>query len=165
MSEPEDVEIPLTKQKRHYEKTPAREEAIKKMMEARQKNIELKNAQKVLQSKAVIEKHQLKTDQPVVERKVKKPVVEKEESESEDEEPEIIVVKKSKPKPRRKQIIIEESDSSEDEPIVVKKKTPKEPTLNKRPSSVLQVQQPAKPATKDTPAEEKMKIDPRSFFA
>ena len=105
MSDTEDTstDIPLTKQKRHYEKTPAREEAIKRMIETRQKNIELRNAEKTLKAHAVMEKHKsvkLKEDQPPVKKPVAKKIQYVEESEEEDDEEEeiIIVQKKNKPK-------------------------------------------------------------------
>jgi hypothetical protein len=148
----EDENVPLTKQKRYYEKTPARLEAIKKLVESRRKQSEISKAQKLLKAEAVLKENNVEVEPP------KKPELKREAStfpDSRDEEElrnligddydkdaQIIIVKKKKPK---KKIIIEESDTEDDEPIIIKKKRePKENvTLTKQaPSRVLKINTP-----------------------
>jgi hypothetical protein len=160
-------EVPLTKQKvkRHYEKTPAREESIQKMREARLKSIELNKAQKVLQASKTIEKYEkpvLKTDQPAKKAPVKKvieQVVEDDDDDDDDDEP-VIIVRKKKPKKKQPKIIIEEESEEEDEePQIVKKK--KQPVAPEKKSSILKVSQP--PQAEKPPSDKP--IDYKSFFA
>lgn len=167
MDDPDDIEVPLTKNKpkRNYEKTPAREAAIQKMMEARQKNIDIKNAQKTLKANEILAKHkvELKTDQPAIVKKapaIKKIITEEEE----DSEPEIIVVRRKKPK--KQQIIIEDDGSDDDdEPVVVKKKAHQKSAVSETPakkSSILNINNNAPPPPPK--AVEQPKIDYKSFF-
>jgi hypothetical protein len=159
-------EVPLTKQKvkRHYEKTPAREESIQKMREARLKSIEMNKAQKVLQASKTMEKYEkpaLKQDQPPAKKapvkKVVEQVVEDDDDDDDDDEPVIVVRKKKKKQPK---IIIEEESDEEEEPQIIKKKKTPAPAPEKK-SSVLKVSQPpqAEKPQSDKP------IDYRSFFA
>lgn len=145
MENPEDVETtPLTKPKqtRRYEKTPAREEAIKRMMEGKKKKAELNQAEKVIKAYETKQEHeklkkQVKeeleiseeeeevqepappvTPKKIVKKVIKKPTKVVEEEESEEE----VIIVKTKPKKKKKVVYISESEE-EEEPII---KQPKE---------------------------------------
>ena len=127
METPEDVETtPLTKPKqtRNYVKTPAREEAIKRMVEGKKKKAELNRAEKIIKAYETKEKH----------KQLQEPV---EEEEEEEEEEVVHEPPPPPPKPVVKQIVkkvikkptkvvqVEEESESEEEVIVVKKKPKK----------------------------------------
>lgn len=144
MENPEDVETtPLTKPKqtRRYEKTPAREEAIKRMIEGKKKKAELNQAEKVIKAYETKQEHeklkkQVKeeleisedeeepappvTPKKIVKKVIKKPtkVVEEVEEEEESEE-EVIIVKK---KPKKKKVVYVSESEEEEEPIVKQSK-------------------------------------------
>lgn len=146
MENPEDVETtPLTKPKqtRRYEKTPAREEAIKRMIEGKKKKAELNQAEKVIKAyetkqeheklkKQVKEELEISEDEedaqepapPVTPKKIVKKVIKKptkviEEVEEEESEEEVIVVKK---KPKKKKVVYVSESEEEEEPIVKQSK-------------------------------------------
>ena len=50
-------DVPLTKVKRYYEKTPARVAAIEKMVASRRKSQQIDKAQKILQAENVLKKN------------------------------------------------------------------------------------------------------------
>lgn len=172
MSETND-DVPLTKTKRYYEKTPARLASIEKMVAARRKNQEINKAQKILHAEKVLEKNgievppkpELKREPSTLKKEVagiskedQKKALKEAAGDDYDSDAEIIVVKKKKPK---KKIIIEESESDEEPIIVKKKKEPKEIAVAK-PSRVLQVNTNPPPLPK--PPKEPEKIDYRSMF-
>ena len=169
MSETND-DVPLTKTKRYYEKTPARLASIEKMVAARRKNQEITKAQKILHAEKVLEKNgvelpkkevppkpELKREISTISKEEQKKALKEAAGHDYDSEAEIIVVKKKKPK----KIIIEESESDEEPIIVKKKKEPKEIVVAK-PSRVLQVNTNPPPLPK--PPKEPEKIDYRSMF-
>ena len=160
MTEEAETEVPLTKEKtkRYYESTPARKEAVEKMLAARRRNQELRA--KGIDPKTIPKEEKPKEEKPKVvppsKPELKRQPKEVIQQEEEDSEPEIVIVRKKKPK---KKIIIEES-SSDDEPIIVKrKKEPKEKEV-KAPRG-LQVAGVPPPPPK---AKEPEKIDYRAMF-
>lgn len=158
-------DVPLTKVKRYYEKTPARVAAIEKMVASRRKSQQIDKAQKILQAENVLKKNgiepppkpELKREEPVISKEDQKAKLKELAGDDYESDAEIVVIKKKKPK---KKIIIEESESDEEPIIVKKKKEPKEIVV--KPSRVLQVNNnPPPPLPK---AKEPEKIDYRSMF-
>lgn len=131
MSDSED-NLPLVKPKtkRPYQMTPAREEAVKRMMEKRRQNVEIRRAQKILDAQETLNKHEVKevkskTSQP----KLKAKIVEKQQEqiadddyESEEELAKPIPKQKAKKQPK---IVYQEESESEEEVVIVKKKKSK----------------------------------------
>lgn len=146
------------KQKRTYTRTPAREEAIKRMMEGKLKKDELSKANKILKAQAVVDKYNPKPEPkkeetkveekeedvesqldeeeiPAPPKKVKK-IIKKyvpppvEESESEEE---VIIVKK-KPQKKKKIVYVEESD--EEVPIVKTRETKSQQNAKSKTSAI-----------------------------
>lgn len=167
MSENND-DVPLTKTKRYYEKTPARLASIEKMVAARRKSQEINKAQKILHAEKVLEKNGVevpKKEVPPLKKEIagiskedQKKALKEAAGDDYDSDAEIIVVKKKKPK---KKIIIEESESDE-EPIIVKKKKETKEIAVAKPSRVLQVNTNPPPLPK--PPKEPEKIDYKTFF-
>jgi hypothetical protein len=131
MSDNESVGLEKPKNKRNYVRTPARDEAIKKMREAREKALKDKAegkpivqepVQQVQQKKAIIE-----DPTPKVSEKPKKQLnkqvtqildVPKEEEEEEEEK---VIIKKKPTKKKPTIVYIESESESEPEKIIIKK--------------------------------------------
>jgi hypothetical protein len=166
MSENTD-DVPLTKTKRYYEKTPARLASIEKMVAARRKNQEIEKAQKILHAENVLKKNgvevppkpELKREETGISKEEQKKKLKEIAGDEYDSDAEVVVIKKKKPK---KKIIIEESESDEEPIIVKKKKEPKE-TVSAKPSRVLQVNNTPPPPLPNPPKQPE-KIDYRAMF-
>lgn len=159
MSDSEDTPLTKPKQKRVHTMTPAREAAIKKMVEKRKEINDIKRAKKILEAQETMKKYENKAqeqpiddvddepqqeeEQVIIKKAPKKAPKKKIVYESESEEEEIVVVKKKKPAPKKKVVYLSESEEEQEEehvpiqkdrPLVSKQSTKKPISVGNKPA-------------------------------
>lgn len=119
MSDNESVGIEKPKAKRNYVRTPARDEAIKKMREAREKALKEKADLKP----KIEDPTPIATETPKPKRGMNKQISQVIDNSPIEEEEEKIIVKKKPTKKRPTVIYVESESESEPEQIIIKKKS------------------------------------------